>query len=94
MALLADVESRGGATVYRFSAGSLRRAFDAGWTGAEVHAFLDRHSRTPVPQPLGYLVDDIARRHGHLRIGAAAVYLAARTRVSSTRSSRTDRWPD
>ena len=75
MALLADVESRGGATVYRFSAGSLRRAFDAGWTGAEVHAFLDRHSRTPVPQPLSYLVDDIARRHGHLRIGAAAVYL-------------------
>lgn len=75
MALLADVESRGGATVYRFSAGSLRRALDAGWTGAEVHAFLQERSRTPVPQPLGYLVDDIARRHGHLRIGPAAVYL-------------------
>lgn len=75
MSLLADVESRGGATVYRFSAGSLRRALDAGWTGTEVHAFLERHSRTPVPQPLGYLVDDIARRHGHLRVGAAAVYL-------------------
>jgi hypothetical protein len=75
MAVLADVESRGGATVYRFTASSLRRALDTGWTRAEVHAFLVKHSRTPVPQPLGYLVDDIARRHGHLRVGSAAVYL-------------------
>ena len=75
MALLAEVESRGGATVYRFGAHSLRRALDAGWTGADVHAFVERHSRTPVPQPLGYLIDDIARRHGHLRVGSAAVYL-------------------
>ena len=29
--LLADVESRGQATVYRFTASSVRRAFDAGW---------------------------------------------------------------
>ncbi len=75
MALLADVESRGGATVYRFGAASVRRALDAGWTGDEVRAFLQAHSRTPVPQPLSYLVDDVARRHGHLRIGPASVYL-------------------
>jgi hypothetical protein len=42
---------------------------------SDVHAFLATHSRTPVPQPLSYLVDDVARRHGHLRIGAASAYV-------------------
>lgn len=72
---LADVESTGGATVYRFSAGSVRRALDAGWTATELHAFLGERSRTPVPQPLSYLIDDVARRHGRLRAGAAHSYL-------------------
>ncbi|MDT0320289.1 helicase-associated domain-containing protein [Streptomyces millisiae] len=71
----ADVESKGGATVYRFTAGTVRRALDAGWTPDELHAFLAEHSRTPVPQPLSYLVDDMARRHGRLRVGAASSYL-------------------
>ena len=59
--LLADVESRGGATVYRFSSGSLRRGFDAGWSALEVRDFLTGVSQTPVPQPLEFLVDDVAR---------------------------------
>ena len=75
LALLADVESRGGATVYRFGPASMRRALDAGWPATEVHAFLEQHSRTPVPQPLSYLVDDTARRHGRLRVGGAGVYV-------------------
>ena len=45
--LLADVESRGGATVYRFTAGSVRRALDVGWSAVEVHEFLGAVSRTP-----------------------------------------------
>ncbi|WLQ35388.1 helicase C-terminal domain-containing protein [Streptomyces castrisilvae] len=72
---LADIESKGGATVYRFTPGSVRRALDAGQTATDVHAFLAAHSRTPVPQPLSYLIDDVARRHGHLRIGAASSYV-------------------
>ncbi|WP_225647347.1 helicase C-terminal domain-containing protein [Streptomyces solaniscabiei] len=75
LGVLADVESRGGATVYRFTPGSVRRALDAGRTAADLHAFLARHSRTPVPQPLTYLIDDVARRHGQLRIGAASAYV-------------------
>ncbi|MCP9962503.1 helicase-associated domain-containing protein [Streptomyces somaliensis] len=75
LAVLADVESKGGATVYRFTPASVRRALDAGRTAADLHAFLAAHSRTPVPQPLAYLVDDVARRHGHLRVGAAASYV-------------------
>ncbi|MEU1125302.1 helicase C-terminal domain-containing protein [Streptomyces sp. NPDC005899] len=75
LSVLADVESKGGATVYRFTPGSVRRALDAGRAAADLHAFLATHSRTPVPQPLTYLIDDVARRHGHLRIGAASAYV-------------------
>jgi len=73
--LLADVESRGGATVYRFTGPSVRRSFDAGWSAAEVHEFLAKVSRTPVPQPLTYLVDDTARTFGTLRVGYAEAFL-------------------
>ncbi|MGW1520209.1 helicase C-terminal domain-containing protein [Streptomyces sp. NPDC002287] len=75
LAVLADVESKGGATVYRFTPGSVRRALDSGQTASDLHAFLAEHSRTPVPQPLAYLIDDVARRHGHLRVGAASSYV-------------------
>ncbi|MFF8440879.1 helicase C-terminal domain-containing protein [Streptomyces californicus] len=75
LSVLADVESKGGATVYRFTPGSVRRALDAGRAATDLHAFLAAHSRTPVPQPLSYLIDDVARRHGHLRIGAASAYV-------------------
>ncbi|MEU7058949.1 helicase-associated domain-containing protein [Streptomyces sp. NPDC046197] len=75
LGVLADVESKGGATVYRFTPASVRRALDAGRTAADLHAFLTAHSRTPVPQPLAYLIDDVARRHGHLRVGAASAYV-------------------
>lgn len=77
LGLMADVESRGGATVYRFSEPSVRRALDAGRTAADLHALLAAHSRTPVPQPLTYLVDDMARRHGRIRVGTAAAYVRA-----------------
>ena len=75
--LLADVESRGQATVYRFTPASVRRAFDAGWAAHEVHAFLSSVSRTPVPQPLSYLVDDAARTFGTVRVGHAEAFLRA-----------------
>jgi Helicase conserved C-terminal domain len=75
LGVLADVESRGGATVYRFTPASVRRALDAGRTAADLHAFLAAHSRTPIPQPLAYLIDDVARKHGHLRVGAASAYV-------------------
>jgi Helicase conserved C-terminal domain len=75
LAQLADVESRGGATVHRFTAASIRRAFDAGQTATDVHAFLKQVSRTPVPQPLTYLVDDVARQHGRLRVGGASSFV-------------------
>jgi hypothetical protein len=77
LALAADVDSRGGATVYRFTPESVRRALDAGRSAADVLRTLAEHSRTPVPQPLEYLVTDVARRHGRVRVGAASAYLRA-----------------
>jgi hypothetical protein len=75
LALLADVESTGHATVYRFTEPSVRRALDAGRSATDIHALLSQHSRTPVPQPLTYLVDDVARRHGKIRVGIASSYI-------------------
>jgi hypothetical protein len=75
LSAMADVESHGGATVYRFSESSVRRAFDLGRTAPQLHTWLAEHSRTPIPQPLTYLIDDVARRHGVLRIGTASTYL-------------------
>lgn len=73
--LTADVESRGGATVHRFTPGSVRRALDVGWTGDELAEALRRASRTGLPQPVEYLVRDVARRHGQTRVGGATAYL-------------------
>lgn len=75
LSAVADVESSGGATVYRVSDASVRRALDGGWSAAELHDFFTRASRTPVPQALDFLVDDVARRHGRLRVGAIECYV-------------------
>ncbi len=75
MQLVSDVESRGGATVHRFSETSVRRALDLGWTSGRLLGELAAASRTGVPQPLDYLVRDVARRHGQARVGSCAAYL-------------------
>jgi hypothetical protein len=75
LAVVADVESSGGATVFRVSDSSVRRALDAGWSATDLHDLFSRASRTPVPQALDYLVDDVARQHGRLRVGAVESYV-------------------
>jgi len=72
---LADIESRGGATVYRFSEASIRRGLDHGQTGDQIKDFLKRTSKTPVPQPLEYLINDVAKRYGRLRVGTSNSYI-------------------
>ena len=75
IALIADIESTGGATVYRFTDATIRRGLDAGRGPTEILTLLTMKSRTPVPQPLEYLVHDAARRHGSLRVGVATGYI-------------------
>ncbi|MEV4197804.1 helicase-associated domain-containing protein [Micromonospora globbae] len=72
---VAEPESAGGASVHRVTTASVRRALDAGYTADDLHALFRRRSRTPVPQSLTYLVDDVARKHGGLRAGSAGAYL-------------------
>ncbi|GAA3993550.1 helicase-associated domain-containing protein [Allokutzneria multivorans] len=75
IAAVADVESAGGATVYRITEKTVRRALDGGRSAAELHELFAKRSRTPVPQSLSYLIDDIARKHGQLRGGQAGSFL-------------------
>jgi Helicase conserved C-terminal domain len=75
LAALADRETARGTATWRIHEASLRRAFDEGRSAEEVVDFLRTHSDTPLPQALEYLVADAARRHGRLRVGAAATYL-------------------
>ncbi len=72
---IADIESRGGATVYRFSESTIRRGLDHGKTGEEIKEFLRKTSKTPMPQPLEYLIADVAKRHGRLRVGNTTAYI-------------------
>jgi hypothetical protein len=75
LALVAEPESAGGASVHRVTPASVRRALDGGYAADDLHELFRRRSRTPVPQALTYLVDDVARKHGGLRAGGAGAYL-------------------
>ena len=75
LAVVADIESTGGATVYRVTEATVRRALDAGRASSDLHELFRTRSRTPVPQSLTYLIDDVARRHGRLRVGSSTSYL-------------------
>jgi XPB/Ssl2-like helicase family protein len=75
LSAVATVESAGAAMVYRISEQSIRRALDTGLTANELHTLFTKHSKTPVPQGLTYLIDDVARRHGQLRVGMAASFV-------------------
>jgi hypothetical protein len=75
LSAVADIESRGGATVYRFSEASIRRGLDHGKSGEEIRTFLVKTSKTPMPQPLEYLIADVAKKHGKLRVGNTASFI-------------------
>jgi hypothetical protein len=73
--LMADAEGQGPATIYRFSPVPSAGPWTPGQDAAALLEFLREHSATAVPQPLQYLVEDTAARHGRLRVGAAASFV-------------------
>ncbi|GAA5183414.1 helicase-associated domain-containing protein [Rugosimonospora acidiphila] len=74
----ADRESRGTASTWRFTAASVRRALDTGATAPELLARLRAVATGgTLPQPLEYLLGDVARRHGALRVRAVGCVLHA-----------------
>ncbi|MFC7482533.1 helicase-associated domain-containing protein [Luedemannella flava] len=90
----ADRESRGAASVWRFSAASVRRALDAGLDGGALASALTAASATgTLPQPLTYLIADAARRHGEVRDGPSAASCTAPTPPCSRSWSWPGRWP-
>lgn len=75
LAAVATVESAGAAMVYRISEQSIRHALDIGRTAEGLQRFFEKHSKTAVPQGLSYLINDVARRHGQLRVGIASSFV-------------------
>lgn len=69
---VADRETGGTASVWRFSAGSIRRALDAGRSADSIAEGLAAAAAGHLPQPLSYLIADTARRHGRVRLAQAA----------------------
>jgi hypothetical protein len=82
--IVSEQESAGGASVHRVTGASIRGALDAGYAADDLHDLFRRRSRTPVPQALTYLIDDVARRHGGLRVGGAGAYLRSDDEVLLT----------
>jgi len=82
-------EARGVAGVWRFSQASVRAALDAGWTAAQLRAELAALSDRPVPQPLEYLLTDVARRHGTVRVrGMRSCVVADETMITEILHTR------
>ncbi|MDN5860210.1 MAG: helicase-associated domain-containing protein, partial [Pseudonocardia sp.] len=75
LAAAAVGEHRGVATTWRFTPASVRAAFDAGWTADRLLDELRALSDRRLPQPLEYLIADVARRHGSVRVRTVACCL-------------------
>lgn len=79
----AVVESRGSALTVRFTPESITRAFDSGMGATELVELLQSVSVTPIPQPLSYLIADVARKHGNIRVGVASTYVRLPDEISA-----------
>ena len=80
--------------MYRLSEASLRRGFEAGRTADDIGAFLADHATREVPQSLSYLIADLGRRFGQVRVGSAPCYVRSddpSLLAEVTRSRRTAR---
>ncbi|SDJ17773.1 helicase-associated domain-containing protein [Nonomuraea jiangxiensis] len=72
---VAERESRGAASVWRFTTESVRRALDH---GHEADDLLDELATVgTIPQPLEYLVRDTARRHGEVTVSTVGCVIQA-----------------
>ncbi|KRB38900.1 helicase-associated domain-containing protein [Microbacterium sp. Root180] len=81
-------ESRAQASTYRFTAQSLGAGMTEGETADSISAFLSTLSLTGIPQPLAYLIESTAARHGLVRVGLDAA--TGRTRIEAADASLRD----
>lgn len=62
-------EKKGGAAgMYPLSADSIRRGLDSGLTTDEIITFLERYSRTGLPENVRAMVQTAGRQHGRIRL--------------------------
>ncbi|RKT86207.1 Helicase conserved C-terminal domain-containing protein [Saccharopolyspora antimicrobica] len=66
--LMAEPEGRDTASTWRFSPESVRRAMDRGHSADDLLGRLAEIARADLPQPLEYLIKDVARRFGQLQV--------------------------
>jgi hypothetical protein len=85
-----ETVSRGGGTTLRLTAASVRRGLSLGRDGDQLLALLEDASRTPLPQPLTYLIRDEQRRQGRVLIGTASSYLTGDEDVLALALERED----
>ncbi len=81
-------ESRAQASTYRFTPESLAAGMTEGETAESMRSFLAELSLTGIPQPLEYLIESTASRHGLVRVRADET--TGRTRVESPDASILD----
>lgn len=101
LGVLADIESRGSATVYRFTPESIGRAYARGWSRSDIERTLSARSRTAIPQPLQYLVADLDRTRPWQFAGSTRASssnggrdVGHRPGVAARRSGPVDKTPD
>ena len=94
LAEMADRRSGLSIPTYRFTEGSIRRGLDRGWSAEAIEQFLVDHALSGLPQPLQYLLADVDRRYGTVRVLAASSVIvttdeaAAVEIASTTRAAR------
>ena len=71
----ADREARGAASTWRLTPHSVRRALDDGFEAADLLDQLRELADGPLPQPVEYLVRDVGRRYGRVRVGPSGALL-------------------
>ncbi|HEX6341672.1 helicase-associated domain-containing protein [Umezawaea sp.] len=69
---VAESDERDTASVWRFSAESVRRALDGGRDADRLLAELAAVAENELPQPLTHLVRDVERRHGQVTVTPVA----------------------
>ncbi len=89
----AQVESRGAGLTVRFTDASIRSALGTR-SADQLLRELAAHARGPIPQPLEYLIADVARRHTQVHPAAAGEDASGQgTRATSPRRVRVHQRP-
>lgn len=68
LGMIASAEDLGLASRFRISAQSICHAMESGMSIGEISAFLEKHSKGPLPQPVNYLLTEVEQKFGKLKV--------------------------